>query len=98
MTFWQAVLVLGIAVLLVIVIDMFDRWREVVFPPRKPHEIERVRRIETAAIQDAQDAKDRARWAQVFPAPKGPHGFSAQNERRSAQRHRVSEFKHPRMN
>jgi hypothetical protein len=84
--FWSAIVVVGVAMLAVIVIEMFERWREVVFPPRKPHEIERVRRIETSAIQEAQDAKERQRWEQVFPATKGPHGFAGQLDRRGDRR------------
>lgn len=81
--FWSAVVVVGVAILAVIGIELYERlWR-------KRHD-----RIDNTFEQARKDRIDAANLAAFYAPPKpGPHGFRAQNGRRSAQRHTVSEFK-----
>lgn len=66
MTFWDGVVIVGIVVLIVAVIEVYEKWRAVMFPDaRNHHQDERERQI------------DSLRLAARFPPAKGPKGFDA---------------------
>ena len=92
-SFWNSVIVLGVVVLAVIVVEMADRWFHVMWPrDRNRHLTAREQQLQADAIQEAQEAKERARLDRLFPPMSGPKGFAGQVERRARRRHSVTKF------
>ena len=86
--FWSSVTVVAVAVLAIVVVEMWERWRVTMFPPdqRNHHQEERERQI------------DSLRLAARFPPPPGPKGYEAEGDRRTTKRHTVSEFHKSKVN
>lgn len=94
----DGVIVFAVIVLAVLVVEAFERWRAVMFPPRRPDESARIKRLQADAIADAAEQRERQRLDRLFPPTKGPHGFAGQLDRRGDRRPTVTEFPKSRMN
>jgi len=84
MTFWDAVIIVGVVVLVVGVVEIFERWCGVMWPASgNRHLSARERELLSDSLREAAEAKERARLDRLFPPTAGPKGFERQGDRRA---------------